>query len=71
MDTYVNAVLIGNKLHYITRDGMMRHLKNIVDHMSGLGFTGKDVGTHSIHSSLAMALYLKKRMVSTIMMIDR
>ena len=42
---------------------MMRHLKHTVDNMSGLGFTGREVGTHSIRSSLAMALYLKKRMV--------
>ena len=50
---------------------MMRHLKTTVDNISGLGFTGKDVGTHSIRSSLAMALYLKKRQVSTIMLIGR
>jgi hypothetical protein len=39
--------------------------------MSGLRFTGKEVGTHSIRSSLAMALYLNKRQVSTIMLIGR
>ena len=38
-----------------------RYLKMTVDNMSGLRFSGKDVGTHSICSSLAMALYLKKR----------
>ena len=70
-NTYVNTVLIGNKLHGITRDVMMRYLKITVDHISGLGFTGKDVGTHSIRSSLAMRLYLKKRMVSTIMLIGQ
>ena len=70
-DTYVNTVMIGNKIHNITRDEMMRHLRNTVDNMNGLGFKGSDVGTHSIRSSLAMALYLKKRMVSTIMLIGR
>ena len=50
---------------------MLNHLKHTVDSMTGLGFTGKDVGTYSIRSSLAMALYLKKRMVSTIMLIGR
>ena len=50
---------------------MMRHLNSVVDSMPGLSFTGKDVGTHSIRASLAMALYLKKRMVSTIMLIGR
>ena len=70
-DIYVNAVKIGSKLHFITSYEMMRHLKTTVDNISGLGFTGKDVGTHSIRSSLAMALYLKKRQVSTIMLIGR
>ena len=37
--------------------------------MSGLGFSGKDVGTHSIRSSLAMALYIAKLPVTTIMLL--
>ena len=39
--------------------------------MTGLGFEGKETGTHSIRSSLAMALYLSKRPVSTIMLLGR
>ena len=70
-DTPVNTVLIGNNLHYVRASEMYKHLSHTVDNMTGLGFTGKDVGTHSIRSSLAMALYLKKRMVSTIMLIGR
>ena len=69
--TSVNAVMIGKKLHYITRDEMLNHLRHTVDNMTGLGFTGKDVGTHSIRSSLAMALYLKRRPISTIMLLGR
>ena len=69
--TSVNAVMIGKKLHYITRDEMFNHLRHTVDNMTGLGFTGKDVGTHSIRSSLAMALYLKRRPISTIMLLGR
>ena len=63
--------MIGKKLHYITRDEMLNHLRHTVDNMTGLGFTGKDVGTHSIRSSLAMALYLKRRPISTIMLLGR
>ena len=69
--TTVNTVMVGSTLYKVTRDDMMRHISTTVDSMSGLGFTGKDVGTHSIRSSLAMALYLAKRMVSTIMLIGR
>ena len=67
----INTVLIGKKIDYITRDNMRNHLRHTVDNMSGLGFTEKDVGTHSIRSSLAMALYLKRRPVSTIMLLGR
>ena len=50
---------------------MLKCLANIVDNMNGLGFIGKEVGTYSIQSSLAMALYLAKRPVCTIMLIGR
>ena len=67
----VNTVLIGTKRHYLKANAMFDHLKHTVDNMKNLGFTGKDVGTHSIRSSLAMALYLAKRPVCTIMLIGR
>ena len=70
-DTKVNAVQIGKKMHYVTRDEMMTHLRHTVDNMGGLGFSGAEVGTHSIRSSLAMALYLAKRPISTIMLLGR
>ena len=69
--TPVNAFKTGKKIGYVTRDEMLRHLRHTVDNMSGLGFTGRDVGTHSIRSSLAMALYLAKRPVTTIMLLGR
>ena len=50
---------------------MLKHLSNTVDNMHGLGFPGKEVSTHSIRSSLAMALYLAKRPVCTIMLLGR
>ena len=57
--------------HYVTCSKMLKHLANTVDNMHGLGFSGKEVGTHSIRSSLVMALYLARRPVCTIMLIGR
>ena len=70
-NTPVNAVTVGKKIHFVRASELCNHLSHTVDNMTGLGFSGKDVGTHSIRSSLAMALYLKKRMVSTIMLLGR
>ena len=39
--------------------------------MDGIGFTGTDVGAHSIRFSLTMPLYLEKRPVCTIILIGR
>ena len=50
---------------------MLRHLRHTVDNMPGLGFKGDEVGTHSIHSSLVMALWLVKLPVSTIILLGR
>ena len=36
-----------------------------------LGFTGDDVGTHSVRSSLAMMMYLAKEQIYTIMLVGR
>ena len=69
--TPVNVVQIGKNLHQVRSAEMTTQLKHTVDNMSGLGFTGKDVGTHSIRSSFAMALYLSKRAISTIMLLGR
>ena len=67
----MNAEQVDKQLKYITRNEMLQHIRNTVDNMTGLGFTGADVGTHSIRCSLAMALYLSKRPVSTIMLLER
>jgi hypothetical protein len=69
--TKVNAVQIGKKIQYVTREQMLQHLRHTVNNMTGLGFDGTEVGTHSIRSSLAMALYLAKRPISTIMLLGR
>ena len=70
-NTYVNAIQIGKSKGYIKATEMYQHIVHTVDNTPGLGFTGKDVGTHSVRSSLAMALYLAKRPISTIMLIGR
>ena len=49
----------------------MTHLKHTVSNMEDVGVTGEEVGAHSIRSSLAMALYLSWRPVSTIMLLGR
>ena len=63
--------MVGKTTHYVTDKEMFKHLGNAVDNMTGLGFTGKQVGTHSIRSILAMALYLARRSVPTIMLLGR
>ena len=70
-NTSVNAIFIGGKINYITSDQMFKQIRHTVNNMSGLGFTGEEVGTHSIRASLAMALYLSKRAISTIMLLGR
>ena len=70
-NTKVNAVEIGKVLKYVTGEEMLKHLRHTVNNMTGLGFNGSEVGTHSIRSSLAMALYLARRPVSTIMLLGR
>ena len=69
----VNAFHLGNKIKYITSKALLKHIRMTVDVIgkSVLGFSGKDVGTHSIRSSLAMALYLQRKQISTIMLIGR
>ena len=69
--TKVNTVKIGKKLYCIKRDDMLTQIRHTVNNMSNLGFTGSDVGTHSIRSSLAMSLYLAKRPITTIRLLGR
>ena len=58
INTYVNTILIGKKTHFVKASEMYDQISNTVDNMTGLGFTGADVGNHSIRSALAMDLYL-------------
>jgi len=63
--------MVGKKTHFVKASEMYEQIKATVNTMSGLGFTGDDVGNHSIRSALAMALYLSKRAISTIMLLGR
>ena len=67
----VNTIIVGKTKHYVTDKEMFKHLGNTVDNMTGVVFTGKQVGTHSICSILAMALYLARRLIPTIMLLGR
>ena len=70
-NTSVNVVLVGKKCHYIKAADMYTHITNTVNDTTRLGFTGDDLGNQSIRSSLAIALYLARRVVSTIILIGR
>ena len=71
-NTYVNTVFIGKQRYYVKATDMFQHISVTVDSMQDtLGFDGSKVGTHSIRSSLAMALYLARRPITTIMLIGR
>ena len=70
-NSFINFVLIGKVIHYLKASEMCVHLGHMVDSMDAIGFTGKDIGTHSIHSSFTMALYLANQPVYKIMLIGR
>ena len=70
-NTSVNVFLISERIIYLKSSQMLKQIRHTVNNMSGLGFTGEEVGTHSIRASLAMALYLSKRAISTIMLLGR
>ena len=67
----MNTVEIGTKNHYVMASELYKYILHTVNNMSGLGFIGEDVGKHLIRSILAMALYLSKWPVSTIMLLGR
>ena len=68
--TYVKIVyIIKNTLYLMKGEDMFSHLRNTVDNMPGLGFKGDRVDTHLICSSLAVALYLARQPIPTIMLL--
>ena len=63
----------GGRLTNILSVEVMLHIRATVNTIGKkiLGFTGDDVGTHSIRSSCAMQMYLQGAMVYTIMLQGR
>ena len=67
----MNSVLVGKKKYYVKASEIHENNSNTVHKITGLEFKGEDVGNHSICSALAMALYLSKRLISTITLLGR
>ena len=72
-DTPVSAVWRNNKIEHITSAEMVAALRDAVVAIGEdlLGFKKEQVGTHSIRSGAAMAMYLGECPVYTIMLIGR
>ena len=72
-DTPVSAVWRNDRIEHITSNEMVEALRAAVISIGEdqLGIQACDVGTHSIRSAAAMAMYLGECPVYTIMMIGR
>ena len=72
-DTFVNSFADNDKVHFITSQDALRALKAAATAIgeSVLGFPVSDLGTHSLRSGAAMAMYLDEVPVYTIMLIGR
>jgi hypothetical protein len=72
-DTPTSAVLINNRITQVTSENVINALRDAVvaigEHR--LGITKDQIGTHSIRSGAAMAMYLGECAVFTIMLIGR
>lgn len=73
MTSQVNIVRIGKNNCYVTAKQIAVHLRTTVNFIgkAKLGFTGDEVGTHSVRSSFAMLLYLAKVRTPTLMLLGR
>ena len=72
-DTPVNVVLIDNQLRMIPSKTMLSALRRAVDTLGKdrLGYTSAEIGTHSLRSGAAMAMYLDNTPTYTIMLLGR
>ena len=72
-DSTVNTIYINNKLKTITSSTARTKLRSAARTIgeTKLGFKPDDIGTHSIRSGAAMAMYLDKVPTFSIMMIGR
>ena len=72
-DMYINTFKCNNKYFKVSGDDMKNALRAAASVIgeSALGFKVSDIGTHSIRSGSAMAMYLDDVPVYTIMLIGR
>lgn len=72
-DYFVNSFWDNGKLHFISNKDALRALKAaaVTIGEAKLGFAPADLGTHSLRSGAAMAMYLDEVPVYTIMLIGR
>ena len=72
-DTAVSAVWRNNRIEHITSDELINAIDAAADSIGyeKLGLKKGDLGLHSIRSGAAMAMYLDKVPIYTIMMIGR
>ena len=73
IDEYVNTIFYNDKFYEITSNDSVKALRAaaLAIGSSTLGFNPQDIGTHSIRSGAAMAMYLDEVPVYTIMLIGR
>ncbi len=72
-DSYVNSFFDNGKLQAITASQIIMHLRTAAALIgkSVLGFDSSEIGTHSLRSGAAMAMYLGRVPVFTIMLTGR
>ncbi len=72
-NTHVSAYISNREVTHVTSKQVINSLRDVVGMMgeSRLGICKKEIGTHPIRSGAAMAMYLGKCPVYTIMLIGR
>jgi len=72
-DSFVNSFDANGRLHLVTSNDAMRSLRAAATTIgaTNLGFNPSEIGTHSLRSGSAMAMYLDEVPVYTIMLIGR
>ena len=72
-DTFVNTYYIGEKQYFISSADVTKALRAaaVCTGETKLGFKAGEIGTHSLRSGAAMAMYLAEVPIYTIMLIGR
>lgn len=73
LDTHVNTFFSGGKIREISSNDLLKALRAAATVLTEarLGFKPDEIGTHSIRSGAAMAMYLDEVPVYTVMLIGR